>query len=315
MDYPEPLIIPPRKLPHKHTFILLHGRGSSGEQFGPALLATPISLARADAVAGNTIPPCPAPGDGSSPSPAPTMTTLDAAFPHARFVFPTAARRRATIYRRAYTKQWFDCWKLDPPATEREELQSPGLQETTSYLHSLMREEIARVAGGASNVVIGGLSQGCAASLIASLLWEGDPLGAVIGLCGWLPFCARLSEQLAMDGDGEDSFDPFERGDDDPDPTSSDAGLRALIWLREEVQVASSFTSPLDIVSRKMPTFLGHGILDDRVGVVLGRDSSRCLRDLGISVSWKEYESLGHWYSGPMLRDLVEFLDRLMNQK
>lgn len=101
MDYPEPLIIPPRNLLHKRTFIFLHGRGSSGEQLGPALLATPVPPIRADGAAagGDTNPPSPAPEDDGPISPGPTMTTLDGAFPQARFVFPTAACRRATVYR------------------------------------------------------------------------------------------------------------------------------------------------------------------------------------------------------------------------
>lgn len=144
MNYPEPLVIPPRSLPHEHTFILLHGRGSTGEQFGPALLATPIPLPDATA-ASAALGDAP---EADAPHFTPATTTLDQAFPHARFVFPTAARRRATIYGRAKTHQWFDNWKLDPPATEREELQSPGLRETTTYIHDLIRAEIARVPGG-----------------------------------------------------------------------------------------------------------------------------------------------------------------------
>lgn len=319
MDYPEPLVIPPRSLPHKQTFILLHGRGSSGRQFGPALLATPISLARTPA-AGES--PSAAVEGGAIPA---VVTTIDQAFPHARFVFPTAARRRATVYRRAHTNQWFDSWKLDPPATEREGLQSRGLRETTAYLHDLIREEIAIVPGGASNIVLGFLSQGCAASLIALLLWEGEPLRAVVGMCGWLPFCTRLLEQMDLDdGTGldtstleasseDDAFDPFER-DDDSESAPGDPGQRALYWLREEAQVPSTSSSSPNIVARKVPVFLDHGTEDDRVSVILGRNASRSLRGMGVDVVWEEYEGLGHWYSDPMLRDLVHFLDTHMGQ-
>ncbi|SPO02003.1 related to phospholipase/esterase [Cephalotrichum gorgonifer] len=310
MDYPAPLVIQPRTLPHKHTLILLHGRGSSGEKFGRALLETPIP-----------IPPGGIPTTGTSSTPSPT-TTLDQVFPHARFVFPTAAHRRATLYRRAKTHQWFDNWELVPPATFREELQSPGLQETTGYIHGLIRAEIADVPGGASDVVVGGLSQGCAASLIAMLLWEGEPLGAVVGMCGFLPFCTRLLEQSdlgdAAGGDsneteGDDAFDPFEREEDDSDPDSQDPAMRAVSWLREEIQGPASSPRPTDIVFRKIPAFLGHGSEDAQVSVILGRNASLCLRSAGIDVSWREYESLGHWYSGPMLRDLVEFLQAKTN--
>lgn len=42
--------------------------------------------------------------------------------------------------------------------------------------------------------------------------------------------------------------------------------------------------------------------------IELGRDARDCLASLGAEMSWMEYESLGHWYSGPMLGDLVDFL-------
>ena len=297
-NYPPPLIIPPLSLPHRHTFILLHGRGSSGENFGPALLDTPISNG----------------SDSSSPSLTQTPATLATAFPHARFVFPTAARRRATVYRRAYTHQWFDNWKLDPPATAREELQIPGLHETVMYLHNLLRAEIAMVPGGGSNIIFGGLSQGCAASLIALLLWEDEPLGAAVGMCGWLPFQVRLDEQASVpqaDGAGdstssEEFFDPFER--DETDGAVPNPQFRAIRWLRDEINPTTTSSSS-SLTYQKVPLYLGHGLQDDRISVTLGREASKCLSKLGSQASWKEYEGLGHWYSGDMLRDMVAFLN------
>lgn len=82
-----------------------------------------------------------------------------------------------------------------------------GLRETTAYLHTLIREEIAllRAAGGGSrDIVLGGLSQGCAASLVAAALWDGEewPLGAVVGMCGWLPFVEGVMAGGVGWGDG-----------------------------------------------------------------------------------------------------------------
>lgn len=301
MDYPKPVIVEPLRLPHKHTFILLHGRGSNGEKFGLALLETPIA----------SDPP-------SSPSSSPLPTvTLREAFPHARFVFPTAASRRATIYKRALTHQWFNNWKLDPPATDREDLQAPGLRETTTYLHTLLHEEIGLVPGGAKNIVFGGLSQGCAASLTAMLLWEGERLGAVVGMCGWLPFAERLMEQVnGAEGDDmpEDESDPFARDDGGEEgETVLSPAARAVGWLREELGVLSiaspSATSPATpYIFQKIPFFLGHGVQDDRVSVVLGQRASECLSGVEGQVCWEEYDPLGHWYSGQMLRDIVRFI-------
>ena len=178
--YPKPLIVPPLET-HKETWIILHGRGSNAQKFGPELLATLL----------------------------PGHETLAQALPHAKFIFPTASVRRATIYKRSLTTQWFDNWSLDTP-TQREELQIEGLRETTAFIHGILRKEIALV--GPENVILGGLSQGCAAALITTLLWDGEPLGAVFGICGWLPYRGHMQE-LAETVENDDEDDPFARAE------------------------------------------------------------------------------------------------------
>lgn len=321
MDYPDPLVFEPLQLPHQQTFILLHGRGSWAEKFGPELLQAPIQNDS------RGLPKSPfnrekpsADGSKSASQTQEPAMTIQTAFPHARFVFPTAARRRAMIYKRAYTHQWFDNWKLDPPATEREELQIEGLHETTKYLHQVLRKEIAIAPGGARNVVFGGLSQGCAASLVALLLWEGEHLGAVVGMCGRLPFVESLMEEIRGREDEWHvkealGFDPFAAGayedgdgDDIGDKETGTPAQRAITWLREQVDLpALQLPSELLPVQR-IPIFLGHGGQDEKVSIVLGRRASECLSELGASVCWKEYDDLGHWYSSDMLKDLLQFL-------
>lgn len=313
MDYPDPLIFEPLQLPHQHTFILLHGRGSWADKFGHELLRTPIknpvrSLPTNKSSAGE-------PANVSQTQA--SMVTLQTAFPHARFVFPTAARRRATIYKRSYTHQWFDNWKLDPPETEREELQIEGLHETTKFLHQLLRAEIAIVPGGAKDVVLGGLSQGCAASLVALLLWEGDDLGAVVGMCGRLPFAERLMDEIRGEEDEQRDnvalgFDPFAvdacHGDETKDGTRGSPAHRAVAWLREQLDLPA-LQPPSEALSvQKVPIFLGHGGQDEKVSLELGRRASEFLSKLGARICWEEYDDLGHWYSSDMLSDLLHFL-------
>jgi len=305
--YPEPLIIPPLRS-HKQTFILLHGRGSNASKFGPELLSTPIPHPQN---AGETV-------------------TLASAFPHARFVFPTASRRRATIYKRSIITQWFDNWELAPAEAptsraqerEREDLLIDGLRETSAYLHSLLRREIELLGdnGGAGNVVLGGLSQGCAASLIALLLWDGEPLAAAVGMCGWLPFRRQMEDiargvEAVKDSEIEDEgFNPFASDSGDGDDDGLDPPSRAVAYLREELEIegssssSSSFQSSKKWPFQRTPLFLGHGVEDGKVPVHLGREARSCLGVMGVDVSWKEYEGLGHWYSGEMLRDLVDFI-------
>jgi predicted esterase len=56
------------------------------------------------------------------------------------------------------------------------------------------------------------------------------------------------------------------------------------------------------------PVFLGHGVDDDKVPVVRGREAAACLRAAGVDAEWNEYQGLGHWYSVEMLTDMASFL-------
>lgn len=179
-EYPKPLIVNPLK-EHKETWIILHGRGSNVQKFGPELLKTAIT----------------------------DYESLPKAFPHAKLIFPTASLRRATIYKRSLTHQWFDNWSLQTP-NEKEGLQTECLRETSALVHRILEDEIAIV--GAQKVVLGGLSQGCAAALIALLLWEGQPLAAAFGMCGWLPFREHMEDLARAAGHTEDDIN----GEDDP---------------------------------------------------------------------------------------------------
>lgn len=325
MDYPEPLVFEPLQQPHLQTFILLHGRGSWADKFGPELLRTPIRVPEPGPTGahGNGDDP-PANATKTTPQTKEPTVTLQTAFPHARFVFPTAARRRATLYKRALTHQWFDSWKLDPPAAEREELQVGGLRETTMYLHQLVRAEICLVPGGARDVVLGGLSQGCAASLVALLLWEGEELGAAVGMCGRLPFAGGLMGEVRDKKREEEDcevlgFDPFEadsRGGDEAGGGAVDSPAeRAVAWLREQLGLPAPRVTPARLPAQSIPIFLGHGARDGKVSIELGRRAAECLGELGAGVCWKEYDDLGHWYSGDLLKDLVLFLIDVFNKQ
>lgn len=233
-EYPEPAVIFP-DLQHKQTTIILHGRGSSAEKFGTALLQAEI--------------------------PEFARLILRRPFPHAKFIFPTASKRRATIYKRTYTNQWFDNWHLSS-LIERKELQIEGLRESSAFIHSLLRREIELV--GAKNVVLGRLSQGCAASLVGLFTWDREPLATAVGMCGWLPY-RRQMEDIVRNIRGDDSDDPFER----PENTeigfslenkftgpSYDLPTQAISFLCEELEIALP-NGPLAFQS--IPIFLGHG--------------------------------------------------------
>ncbi|KAF7508059.1 hypothetical protein GJ744_009641 [Endocarpon pusillum] len=291
---------------HRQSFIILHGRGSNALTFGPVLLETPI------------------PGYGN----------LASAFPNAKFIFPTASKRRAGIYKRSLINQWFDNWSLATPESY-EELQNDGLRETSKYIHGLVKAEVEKV--GASNVVLGGLSQGCAASLVSLLLWEGETLAAGVGMCGWLPYRKKMEAVLrnqdlgASSADEDEDDDIFQRAGDDQNEQGEDAKgdkeqesneltspmIKAVGFLRDEIEFprTTDAAAPADLKLQNIPIFLGHGVLDEKVSIDLGRSAAGFLEAMEVDVQWKEYASLGHWYSEDMLRDMVLFLEAHTDRK
>ncbi|CRG91735.1 hypothetical protein PISL3812_08787 [Talaromyces islandicus] len=190
--YPTPLTIPPLHTQHTHTFIILHGRGSNAERFGRELLDS---------------------------------ANLAQRLPTVKFVFPTARKRRSTVLKKIPINQWFDNYSLEDP-NERTDLQVDGLMETAEFLRELISQE-ARVfenqtgESGCRKIVLGGLSQGCAAAIFTLLGGLGERgeerVGAFFGMSGWLPFERRLGDILGLDSNrsetGESEQDDLLSGD------------------------------------------------------------------------------------------------------
>lgn len=325
--YPDPLIIEPLRLPHKQTLILLHGQGSNASTFAPPLLASILPSPFASSTSSHTFQQC---------------------LPHTKFIFPTASKRRALSFKRSVITQWFDYFSplnLET-VTKREETMYPGLRETSLMLHQLLEREVREVGG--EHVVLGGLSQGCAAALVAGLLWRGEALGAVVGFCGWLPLAGRMMEALeekSADGDDNGDGDGISfggEGEDDNDdrvgaehteekggPIEVDTpALRAIKFLEDELDLpphlptphlspshlpppqSSSYSSHPTLPLQQTPVFLAHGSLDKKIPIELGRQGRDCLRAIGTGTEWMEEEGQGHWYSGKMLERLILFLEQ-----
>ncbi|KAF3107402.1 hypothetical protein TWF102_000322 [Orbilia oligospora] len=140
-------------------------RGSNGPKFGEALSASQTADGR----------------------------TLREIFPSMKFIFPTAKKRRSTILKRIPTNQWFDNCSLEDPSM-REHLQVDGLRETTEVVHQIIRDEVSSGIS-LSNIILRGLSQGCASSIYALLTFD-KKLGAYIGMSGWFPFVKYVNESL-----------------------------------------------------------------------------------------------------------------------
>ncbi|EEQ84384.1 hypothetical protein, variant [Blastomyces dermatitidis ER-3] len=315
-DYPTPVTIQPLKS-HRHTIILLHGRGGTGTSFGREILSTPF--------------PLPLLRSPDSPF---GMLTLRDAFPHAKFVFPTAPRRYPTQHKYDLINQWFDLWWLPssssaaddngdrPFPLERDSVQSDGLRESTLFLHDLLQREVELVEGGAKNVLLGGLSQGCATSLVACLLWDGvgegrerrEALGALVGFCGRLPFERRVRIILAggaVDGEKVNQPSGTDGEVENKSRIGNDTVGSAVDFFRKELEIPlppGLPSSSHDFPFQRTPLFLGHGVEDMTVPIRLGREAVTCFESLGMNVSWNEYEGLGHWYTDSMLSDFVKFV-------
>lgn len=288
----EPFVVQPEK-EHKQTFIILHGRGGTGESFASSFLTFPITPTLVD---GRLL----------------GLEGIRANCPNVKFVFPTACLGRATA-NGTLMHQWFDNWSPLIYPENKEELMIEGLAETCSFVHSLLEAEIEVV--GAKNVVLMGLSQGCSAAMVSLLTWQGEPLGAAVGMCGWLPFRKQMldrSNEVEWNG-GAQVGDPEDKNPvvDDGKPSQPDAAKleRVAHWLRNELGITGD-KSPA-VPFQQIPMFLGHGVDDAIVRCELGRLASQFLKHVGIDAHWNEYKGLDHWFSAHMLRDILLFLDSL----
>ncbi|ELR09480.1 hypothetical protein VC83_00605 [Pseudogymnoascus destructans] len=185
-----------------------------------------------------------------------------------------------------------------------------GLAETSSFVHSLLQAEIDVV--GAKNVVLMGLSQGCAASIISLLTWQGEPLGAAVGMCGWLPFRKQMldrgDDERQENGNGEvGDREDGKAVDNDKTPQAEAAKLQRIAdWLRNKLGITGANSAAVPF--QQFPMFLGHGVDDATVRCELGRLAAQFLEHVGIDARWNEYTGLDHSFSGNMLRDIVLFL-------
>ncbi|EPS45342.1 hypothetical protein H072_646 [Dactylellina haptotyla CBS 200.50] len=284
-SYKDPFIVQPSG-PHTHTIILLHGRGSNGPKFGKEFITSASS----------------------------TGKNLSETFPFAKFIFPTAKKRRAVVFKRMPINQWFDLYDINRQGY-REHLSVDGLQETTGFIHGLIEQE---VQGGiaAERIVMGGLSQGCAASLY-SLLCFNERLGGYVGMSGWLPFARHMQDIIEDESEGSSEDDIFARSDDEASESEKESTpdqiSKAINFARENIShapLSSSFTS---LPVSKTLVFLGHGALDEKVKCNLGEGAQDVLMSLGFRVTWKKYNDLGHWYSVPdEIDDIERFLEKCL---
>ncbi|MCJ1436103.1 hypothetical protein MMC27_005481 [Xylographa pallens] len=291
-DHIGPLIYP-AKSEHTHTFIFLHGRGDTAPNFAPQFIQSKHSSGR----------------------------HLQDLLPGVKFIFPTAKRRRMAASNRCTISQWFDIVSLKDSA-KREEVQIEGLRESSTMIHQIIMREMASIPCG--NIILGGLSQGCATALYALLTFHDTTLedgavrpaiGAMVGMSGWLPFRKQIDEIMSGADGSDQGEDPFDRGEGLDSVTTTSREMQAVDFLRENVDLPA-LTASQTTAALRTPVFLGHGTADLTVDVALGEGAASTLESLGMDVRWVPYKDFHHWYKEPdEIDDVVAFLQDKVDLK
>jgi len=229
--FPSPHVVLPTET-HTCTVVFLHGRGDNGPDFARSTFEAAYS---------------------AGPSPADTLAST---LPNWKWIFPTARNRYSTVFQE-HLNEWFDIQSLADPS-RREDLQVDGLRESVGYVLRIVEKESRLV--GASNVVLGGISQGCATSVHA-LLAGSERLGGWVGVSGWIPFKRQL-ERIANEAPQEEVCERL-------------ASFNRDVLCLEGGEATSSRML-------ETPALLCHGIDDDKIDVSLGKQVHNVLEKFGM---------------------------------
>ncbi|KAF4342826.1 acyl thioesterase 1 [Fusarium beomiforme] len=255
--------IEPLQTPHTHTAILLHGRGSNGEEFARELFGETLS---------------------------PDHSSLLLRLPNWRWVFPSSRGLWSATFQE-YMPAWFEAHSLTD-TTARQDLQTPGIEDSVSYLMSILNGEVVKVGGDFKKIVLGGISQGAAVGMWTLLCINPPTLGAFFGTSTWLPLASDIKDYFSSEAS-----------------SNTDDASVFVDGMLAQLKLALNKSNERPLLT---PVFLGHGTDDAYVDVKLGREARDVLTQIGFTVLWKEYqgaEQEGHWIKEPEeVDDLVAFL-------
>ncbi|KAL8987572.1 MAG: hypothetical protein Q9169_008684 [Polycauliona sp. 2 TL-2023] len=235
--FPAPHIIQPKQS-HHTTIIALHGRGSNGPEFAQELFEDQTSQNR----------------------------TLAEHFPHTKWIFPSSQSRYSTVFQEEMD-EWFDIYSLTNPSTQ-EGLQVQGLRDSITHILDIISKEVGSSVNP-SNIILMGISQGCATAIHALLAGQ-ERLGGFIGIAGWMPFRKQIIDGSPL----------------------SELGLFDVNRTRD---------------TERIPALLCHCADDDVVDKELGHQLRDALTasELNVDVTFKEFPTGGHWIPGPEGLDAI----------
>lgn len=180
--------------------------------------------------------------------------------------------------REAMTTAWYNPSSFSSFPPDRPELapeeDAEGMKKTVAYLESLI-DACTSKGIPPQRIILGGFSQGCAMALLTDLTSSkyAGRLGGIVGLMGYLP----LSNGRVL----------------------------------EDMRAAKS----LPPVHGNVPVMLARGTKDQMIPGRVWKQTLTRLAELGMHESdlvVKEYEGLGHSLSGPVLRDICDFVERFV---
>jgi lysophospholipase II len=280
--FPKPFVVEPTTR-HELTVILIHGRGSTGEEFAEDFFST-------------------------------GLRSLRDLFPAVRWAFPTARRCLSTVYQEEIP-EWYDVWSLVNP-DERLDLQKPGLAESIEYIVDIIqseRELLRRRAGNTSRrntLVLGGISMGCAVGIHALLYLASTnadhDIDGFFGWCGWLPLANSLRQR---------QMEALDRGDKVQETLrkfyADELGVAYPAHdniIAQELKIDDSSKELLASVL----IFLSHCNDDSIINIRLGRELRDSLGSLGAVSEWQEYADGGHWIKDPeAVNDFASFIQQI----
>jgi lysophospholipase II len=282
-NFSEPFVVEPT-VQHELTVILIHGRGSTREEFAEDFFST-------------------------------GLRSLHDRFPAVRWVFPTAKHRLSTVFQEEIP-EWYDVWSLVNPE-ERLDLQKPGLAESIGYIVNVIQSEREllkrREANNSRNALIfGGISMGCAVGIHALLYLaavnQDHDIDGFFGWCGWLPFANSLRQRqakaLQRGGKIHETLREF---------YTEELGVayhadEDIIAQEEKIDGHSK-----DLLASVL-IFLSHCNDDSVIDVRLGRELRDSLGSLGAVSEWQEYADGGHWIKEPeAVNDFASFIQQIQH--
>ncbi|CZT51559.1 related to phospholipase/esterase [Rhynchosporium secalis] len=293
--HPEPYVRLPTAI-HTTTLIILHGTSQTGPQLAGLFLPSKFSL------------PHTVPANVLTAQVTDNKFTLPECFPGCKFVFPTGAPRKTTVFGGQETHAWFDITDFGD-RTKGETQMIDGMRESSLYIAELVRNETELLDGkGDGKVVLAGFSQGSAVGLMLLLTGElhrsgfQPGFGGFIGLSGWLPFRRQIEDIIPVNT-SRYICGGIAAGDIDTKRVAATAYIRRLLELdvtNDEWRPSAHY---LDA-----PIFLGHGEMDIKVQFQWGVEMKEVLKKLDIDASFNSYPRLHHWIDEQEMEDVAGFL-------